>query len=274
MANLTGIEKMWVERFLGMGSGYVLNFSDRTFGEFILEHCGIDIFDKKYSFRSGSKANRLRAFWASESNYVVGKLLTALTDYKVAQKHFGNLSVGEDEEREFKECEKISERLMKDVLVENIDSLQPNAENWNFEVLAKSVRDAIQKNEPQSALDRMHTFMVRYCRQLCDNHNIVYSKDESLNSVFGKYVKLLVETKLVETLMAQRILKSSISILEAFNDVRNNKSFAHGNDVLNYDESLLIVNSITNLKKYIDSIEARVSRLQDASTANVDDLPF
>ncbi|WP_314973383.1 abortive infection family protein [Comamonas testosteroni] len=32
--------------------------------------------------------------------------------------------------------------------------------------------------------------------------------------------------------MAERILKSSISVLESFNDVRNNKSLAHDKAVL------------------------------------------
>lgn len=34
MSDLSSIEKRKLERLLGMGSGYVLNFSDRTFSEF------------------------------------------------------------------------------------------------------------------------------------------------------------------------------------------------------------------------------------------------
>ncbi len=34
MSSLNMREKMVLEEFLGMGGGYVLNFSDRTFGEF------------------------------------------------------------------------------------------------------------------------------------------------------------------------------------------------------------------------------------------------
>ena len=32
MSDLSGSERRKLEKFLGMGSGYVLNFSDRTFG--------------------------------------------------------------------------------------------------------------------------------------------------------------------------------------------------------------------------------------------------
>jgi len=58
--------------------------------------------------------------------------------------------------------------------------------------------------------------------------------------------------------MTERILKSSISVLEAFNDVRNNKSFAHDNPVLNYDESLLIFNNVTSTLGFVRAIEAKV----------------
>lgn len=63
-----------------MASGYVLNFSNRTFEEFVLDSTGRNIFDSRYDHGSGSKANRLRAFWQKEDNRVVGKLLKDLLD--------------------------------------------------------------------------------------------------------------------------------------------------------------------------------------------------
>ena len=62
MSDLSTSDKMKLEKIFGMGSGYVLDFSNRTFGEFILENVGIDIFLSKYDYMSGSKANRLGAF--------------------------------------------------------------------------------------------------------------------------------------------------------------------------------------------------------------------
>ena len=74
MANLTNTEKRQFERLLGMASGYVLNFSNRTFAEFVTDATGRDPYDAKYHHGS-SKANRLRGFWAAEPNRVVGKLM-------------------------------------------------------------------------------------------------------------------------------------------------------------------------------------------------------
>jgi hypothetical protein len=81
MSDLTFVEKQKFERLLGMASGYVLDFSDRTFGEFVSDSSGRNIFDSKYNYRSGSKANRLRAFWQKEDNSVVGKLMHDMLDY-------------------------------------------------------------------------------------------------------------------------------------------------------------------------------------------------
>ena len=64
-----------------MSSGYVLDFSNRSFAEFIRDSTGRDIYDSRYDYASGSKANRLRAFWQKEDNALVGKLMKDMLDY-------------------------------------------------------------------------------------------------------------------------------------------------------------------------------------------------
>jgi hypothetical protein len=81
MSDLTFSEKQKFEQLLGMGSGYVLDFNNRTFREFVQESTGRDIFNSRYDNASSSKANRLRMFWQKEDNKLVGKLLSDLLDY-------------------------------------------------------------------------------------------------------------------------------------------------------------------------------------------------
>ena len=64
-----------------MKTGYVLDFSDRTFAEFVSDATGRNIFDERYNYASGSKANRLRAFWQKEDNVTVGKLMSEVLNY-------------------------------------------------------------------------------------------------------------------------------------------------------------------------------------------------
>jgi hypothetical protein len=84
MPDLTPLEKRRFEQFLGMASGYVLDFTNRTFAEFIHQSTGLDIRDARYDYESGSKANRLRCFWQKEENSVVGKLMGDMLDYSEA----------------------------------------------------------------------------------------------------------------------------------------------------------------------------------------------
>jgi hypothetical protein len=65
-----------------MSSGYVVDFSDRTFGDFVFDSVHVDIHSPRYTVGGTSKANKLRTFWKVESDYLAGTLLLALIDYK------------------------------------------------------------------------------------------------------------------------------------------------------------------------------------------------
>ena len=81
MSDLSNIEKRRLEKLLGMETGYVLDFSNRTFSEFIFDCTGLQIYDVRYNNASNSKAQRLRKFWQLEHNRVVGKLMAEMLDY-------------------------------------------------------------------------------------------------------------------------------------------------------------------------------------------------
>jgi len=205
MSNLIGIEKVKLEKLFGMDGGYVLDFTNRTFQEFVFEHTGLDIFAAKYDYGSGSKANRLRAFWQKESNYIIGKLLLGMLEYWKANKRLRMIEINLADQALYEECRKIGDCLKNDTIVEDIDAIQPNTEDRDFAVLAKSLRESIAKNEPEVALDRLHTFVVKYVRQLCDKHCISYDRSKALHSLFGEYIKYLKKNNLIESEMTERI---------------------------------------------------------------------
>jgi hypothetical protein len=99
-----------------MGSGYVLEFSNRTFSEFFLDSANIDIYDAKYDYGSGSKANRMRAFWERESNYLVGKVLGVLFE---EWPEFAGVGTPE---KPPEECIKIVRRLQEIISVSGISA--------------------------------------------------------------------------------------------------------------------------------------------------------
>jgi len=80
---------------------------------------------------------------------------------------------------------------------------------------------------------------------------------------------------MIESEMTERILKSSISILESFNTVRNNQSFAHDNPILNYNESLLIFNNIASAIKFLETIEQAGEEIKKAESSEPEfEIPF
>ena len=67
-----------------MQSGYVLDFSNRTFAEFFDSELSINIDAQKYFQGGSSKANRLRTFLQIEKEPVVARTLCALWEYRDA----------------------------------------------------------------------------------------------------------------------------------------------------------------------------------------------
>jgi len=78
MSGFTHIEKQKLEHELGMSGGYVLDFSNRTFEEFFREVVGVEIYEPRFDLGSGSKANRMRAFWQTASDEQLRSLLDGI----------------------------------------------------------------------------------------------------------------------------------------------------------------------------------------------------
>jgi len=213
MAEFDYNENEIIEDFLGMKSGYVLDFSNRTFHDFVNKSVKRNIYDEVYHYASNSKANLLRKFFQVESSATIAKLLEDLVNYWITKVQRGQINHSKEDEYLHSEFLKIIEKLKSDKLVENIEAIKPNDnEDKDFEKLAINIKESIENNEPELAIDRLHTFVFKYIRTLCKKHQIEFKKEESLNSVFGKYVKYLSFNNLLDSEMSEKILKYSIII--------------------------------------------------------------
>lgn len=108
MSSLSSIEKAQLEDLFGMSSGYVIDFSDRAFRDFVYDNVKVDIDDNKYRINGNSKAKRMRVFWTVESDAIVGKVLAELIKYwqlknPQPEKHLGS---------NFSSCQRIIDRLL------------------------------------------------------------------------------------------------------------------------------------------------------------------
>ncbi|MBP6740091.1 MAG: hypothetical protein KA146_08865 [Leptospiraceae bacterium] len=104
MAKINFIEKQKLEKILNMDQGYVLDFSNRTFQEFIKDCLDIDIYK---NYPNLSKAKILRAILENEKDIYVGKLINQLLKYK---KEFH--TIADNEKEDFIFCIDLSNRLL------------------------------------------------------------------------------------------------------------------------------------------------------------------
>ena len=111
MAYLTAGDRTYLEHILGMSGGYVLNFTDDTFGQLFRRH-GIDIHSSRYFDYGTSKAKEMRAFWDKEPNLLVGKVLSEMLDVYEAMSQSGS---GKMESEPYKKCRKIVAKLCGEV---------------------------------------------------------------------------------------------------------------------------------------------------------------
>ena len=142
----------------------------------------------------------MRAFWKVEPNHVVGKLISDMFEL-----------CSSDDRELLEDCRRIAERLKQGAPVPELGAITPQSAERDLELLASQVKAAIDNNQPETGLDRLHTFVVRYVRSRCDERGIAYDQNKPLHSLFGEYRKSLKADGHIESEMTDRILKSAIS---------------------------------------------------------------
>lgn len=112
MAELTSTDKLKLEKLFEMASGYVLDFSNRSFEQFVLENTGKNIYSKGYDVNGTSKANRLRTFWEINNNVIVGKLIKELLNRFKLNKQLKGQYITLIDQSLYDDCLLIAERLI------------------------------------------------------------------------------------------------------------------------------------------------------------------
>lgn len=255
MAGLTYREKLIFEELFEMYSGYVLDFSNTTFARFILETINIDIYGGPGYEEYCSKANKLRQIWSRESDAVVGTLMDELLVYY--------------EELYSRKEEELSERTIKTINElrvtvnrlkgTNVSVSLPVKSEETLQTLIEDINNSLARNKPTLVLDRLHTFATKLLRQVCiDNSiNIEDGKGNNLplHSLAGMLKKQYEKDEIFETSFTLLALQNSISLFDSYNKVRNDKSYAHDNDILNMVEADFVVKAMANVLTFVDNIE-------------------
>ncbi len=102
MATIRSLDMRLIDDLFEMGGGYVLDFNDRTFGEFFNNDLRININDPKFSENGTSKAKRLRFLLQTVQEPTAVRALLGLWEYRnTIRRRRGDGDPTPDDEREF-----------------------------------------------------------------------------------------------------------------------------------------------------------------------------
>ena len=253
-----------------MRTGYVLDYSDITFESTVRYATGVDIFDDK-RYPRVSKANRLRHFLQIESPYKIGKLLDALLARYQTLKVRDNIH--RDDEELVEKLRAAARRLQDETYSVQL----PYEGEEDFAVLSEDISRALQNEQPELVLDRLHTYAVKHLRKVCETHDIE-TRDEkgnffSLQSLAGKLKKCYESIEVLQSGFALQAIKVSISLFESFNTVRNDQSYAHDNRVLQGNEAEYVVRIVSATLNLIEQIEQFIKEDNRSKKTGLEGLP-
>ena len=227
MSTLEYQEKRKLEKLFEMDSGYVLNHSDRTFGELFADVAGIDIHAEEYCSKGDSKAKKLRAFWTKESDASVGRVLLEL---------IGECAEGpRSEDRQLiEECQAIANRLLAGE--PDLTGLTEIATRFDMKHLQQQISrmEASVESDPDLAIGTAKELIETCCKTILEERGISLRGNpempELTKATFGA-LKLTRDdipdaTKGAEII--RRVLSNLGSITNDLNRLRNLYGTGHG----------------------------------------------
>lgn len=263
MGVLTFIEKQTICRLFGISDGYIFKFwSDRgnynknITQQLILESCGIDIYkDKPYKDLSQQKC--VEKIWNESSPQIVAELLSVLSDYFCFV--MGTDFWSDEDGYDYRRVEEIIKRLKSSATV----SL-PSQETTDLSLISGDIEANIQAGKPELVIDRLHTFATKYIREICQDHSIDIADEKgdyySLDSLVAKLKGWYERENYFDSEFCVVAIRNTINIFAKYNDLRNNKSAAHPNPLLQKAEAEYAVKVVVETLMFIDNIEKSKSK--------------
>lgn len=238
------------------GFGYVLDFSDRTMEEFFEDEFGVEIYAKENLENGTSKRNCLTTFLLRSDTHVAQRVLRALWERREG---LLNSLPSSDSSRDAKTksdgFREVIEHLESSSSPIPTDGVELFSRDRTLEELVADIERTLEAGKPEVAIDHLHTYCTKKITHLLSLRGIQCQEDEPLHSRFGKYRKCL-ESEQDLSEFITRALKSFISLFESFNDLRNRRSLAHDNEILEPLEARFVFSSISAVLVMIRALES------------------
>lgn len=237
MATLKRSEMRFIDDVFDMGSGYVLDFSNRTFAEFFEDEFGINIYQEKYQGRGTSKANHLRGFIETEDGYTVGRVLRRLWTYRtetIVARDPARALPAAVEARYFELAGRIESGFAPPVLA----ALSGTAGILNFDTVSRDLERALgnTREDPEDAVTAACSTVESVCRSILIELKQPLPDKKDIRGLFNAVRKPLglspdrtdLDPHIAEDV--RRILGGLANVVEGIGALRTHGGDAHGRE--------------------------------------------
>lgn len=251
---VTAMDMLVIEQVLGMGDGYVLDFSDRRFNAFVAQHFSIDVTAPTYTGRGPSKANRLRCLiHAVVPAYQAEILQTFFNHRRTLERENGMEPLEAGLAQRY---QAVVARLAREATDAPNVAIERFADDATLNALADAIERDIAADAPHAALDRLHTYCMKKFAALSEAAGLEVVERETLQGRAGRYMNALRQNGGLDEI-SHKIAKSTVQIFEQFNHVRNNNSLAHDNDLLKRAEGQYVLETVLSLLRFVRALDEK-----------------
>lgn len=240
-----------VNDYIGVSEGYLGNFSYNTHAEFYPYYCDLDINPNQFS---GTTRERFIAILESSNPQTQAAILKGVLNKFPVES--------------FPDTEKDNKKIIADDILLYINRLEEHDKSTTLESPALTItnqtveraildaRTLIKEHGATSGIDRVHTTLHGYLKQVCLETGIELTGDPTLTEI---YKKLRAEhPRLRESITRKddidKILRVFASVMDVLSPIRNMASVAHPNEnLLNKAEAELVINAAHTILHYLNS---------------------
>ncbi len=238
---------MVVNTYIGVSGGYLGDFSYRSHEEFYPYFCDLTISPAAYE---GTTRQRFLAILENSDPQTQAKILKGvLKKYPI---EFFPEDQREVKRKAFQEIEGLIRRLESG---QGVSTEGLHVTNATVERAIQDVKVLIEKNGATSGVDRIHTALHGYLKEVARKAGIALKEDESLTQVFKKLKASHPALQKGGTRQEDidQIINSFSNTLDKLNPIRNKASLSHPNEeLLEEDEAMLVVNTAQTVLNYLN----------------------
>lgn len=248
-----------VYNYIGVDYGYLGDFSYRTHAEFYPTYCNLEIDPYQID---GTTRERFIEILNTQSPFNQATILRGVVN------RFPLDAPEAPACRTSTELHFIEGLIARLGEYDLLGNWSPRNASETVELAISDAKQLLNSSGPASAVDRIHTALHAYLKEVCNQANISYDGSDTLARLLKHLRKHpALKSELSSSDKLEYVLSALGTILDRLNNVRNNRSLAHPNELLDEADAKLAINSALTILRYLDA------KLMNTEIAEIE-IPF